>query len=150
MPFRRFLLARLSKEAWSLCLPLWRFLLPGFVLLLWMNASFGQWDGGSTFGPRYICSVFPAIGLLVGLCYTGLSPQAARLLEIAVGFSVAFWIAVYSAAVLVPSGESLWGFTFRHLIDDASHASLVRLGVLLAAFELQLITICKRRSRIKP
>jgi hypothetical protein len=149
MLFRRFLLPRLSKEAWSLCLPLWRFLLPGFVLLLWMNASFGQWDAGWSPGPRYICSVFPAMGVLAGLCYGGLSPQAGRLLEIAVGFAVAFWIMVYSTNALVPPEETMWGFTLHGLVSDPSHKPLMRLSILLAAFEWQFITVCKRRVLIK-
>ncbi len=148
--FRRLLLPRLSKEAWSLCLPLWRFLLPGFVLLLWMNASFGQWDAGRSPGPRYICSVFPAIGLLAGLCYTGLSPQLGRLLEVAVGFAVAFWITVYSTTVLVPPKETMWGFTLQRLMSDPSYNPQMRLCILLVAFEWQFITVYKSRAVIKP
>ena len=146
MLFRRFLLPRLSNEAWSMCLPLWRFLLPGFVLLLWMNGSFDQWDAGSSFGPRYICSVFPAFGLLAGVCYASFSPLLARLLVISVCVAVAFWIAVYSTTALVPSGETMWGFTLNQLMGDLSYHSFVRFGILLAAFEWQFLTVFKRHA----
>jgi hypothetical protein len=150
MLFRRFLLPRLSNETWLLCMPLWRFILPGFVLLLWMNASFGQWDAGMSPGPRYMCLMFPAIGLLAGFCYTGLSPHVSRLLEIAVGFAVAFWITVYSTTVLVPSKLTMWGFTLHRLMSDPSNRPLLRLCILLAAFEWQFITVYKSRAVIKP
>jgi hypothetical protein len=145
--FRRFLLPRLSKEAWSQCLSLWRFLLPGLALLLWMNASFDEWYAGYTPGPRYVCSVFPAIGLLAGMSYASLPSQANRLLEIAVGFAVVFWIAVYSTTLLVPSEGTMWGFTLARLTSYPSYRTLARVSILLAAFQWQFITVCQRRAR---
>lgn len=141
--FRRFLLPRLAVETRAQMLPLWRFVLPGFLLLLWMNASFGRWDAGYTPGPRYLSSVFPAFGLLAGIGYAGLSVNARRLLVIAVGGAVVYWMAVYSTTVLVPTEEAMWSYTLRQLISGPSHLPLECFGILLAAFAAQLAVIMR-------
>lgn len=146
MLFRRLLLPRLSDQTWSLCLPLWRFLLPGFALSLWMNASFGEWYAGFTPGPRYMCSVFPAIGLLAGLVYAGMPSPAKRLLEIGVGFAVVFWITVYATTNLVPSEETMWGFTLHQLVSTLSYKTLAQAAILLAAFQWQVTIVYQRRE----
>ena len=110
-------------------------LLPGFFLLLWMNASFGEWQGGSTPGPRYMCSVFPSFGLLSGLLYDDLPLGFRRLLVGGVAFSVAFWILAFSTQILVPAGQTMWGFMFWTL--GGEWPATVRLAVLSLIFEWQ-------------
>jgi hypothetical protein len=121
------------------------FLLPGLFLLLWMNASFGEWQGGSTPGPRYLCSVFPAFGLLAGLLYDHLSLTARRLLIGGVVFSVAFWILAFSTQILVPAGQTMWGFTLRMLAEGEPPGRIIRFVALLVVFEWQLYRLLPPR-----
>lgn len=139
--FRRTLLARLSDSNRETALRLLGFLLPGLVLLLWMNASFGEWHGGSTPGPRYLCSVFPAFGLLAGLLYGGLSAGMRRLSIGAVAASAAFWVMAYSTHILVPANATMWGFTLSVLVNETSYSSLVRFAGLSLAFQWQLFRL---------
>ena len=132
------LLARLSGGNREAVLVLRRFLLPGLFLLLWMNASFGEWQGGSTPGPRYLCSVFPAFGLLAGVLYDTLPGWLRRLMIGATAVSAAFWMLAYSTHILVPADATMWGFTLGVLLNEASYSSLVRLAGLCLAIQWQL------------
>lgn len=119
------------------------FLLPGMVLLLLMNASFGEWQGGSTPGPRYICAVFPAFGLLAGLVYDGLSRTMRQVTNTAVAVSTLLWMVVYSTHILVPAGQTMWGFTLRVLFE-ASESSLIRIGGIYLMFLWQVFRLARK------
>ncbi len=114
------------------------FLLPGLLLLLWMNASFGKWEGGATPGPRYMCSVFPAFGLLGGLLFDKMFVWMRRLLVGGVVFAVVFWILAFSTQILVPEGRTIWGYTFHWLIHPSGSGPIIRVGTLVLVFEWQL------------
>ena len=138
---RRTLLATVSDGRWAASLPLLRFLVPGFILLLWMNASFDKWHGGATPGPRYMCSVFPAFGLLAGLFYDGLSLGMRRLTIGAVALSVVFWVVAYSTTILVPENQTMWGYTLGMLMNPPSYGSMVRFTGLALAFQWRLFAM---------
>jgi hypothetical protein len=133
----------LSQAALDAARTLAIFLLPSFLLLLWMNASFGQWEGGATPGPRYMCSVFPAFGLLGGLLYDHLPSWVRRLLIGGVVLSAGFWILATSTSILVPAGETMWGHTLGLLAAGDSPGSLVRFAALVAVFEWQLYRLMR-------
>jgi len=141
MVSRRTFLPRSDNQDNDCAQRLAAFLVPGFVLLLWMNVSFGQWHGGSSPGPRYLCSVFPAFGLLAGLLLGELSSVLRRVSVGAVAFSAAFWILVYSTHILVPTNDTMRGFTLRSLLNSAWYSSLIRLMALTLVFEWQLVRI---------
>lgn len=134
----RMLRAGLSGANREAVLVLRRFLLPGLFLLLWMNASFGEWQGGSTPGPRYLCSVFPAFGLLAGVLYDAFPGWLRRLMLGTTAVSAAFWIVAYSTHILVPVNETMWGFTLGVLLNETSYSSLVRFAGLCLAFQWPL------------
>ena len=141
---------RLSDRAREAGRTMLIFLLPGLFLLLWMNASFGEWQGGSTPGPRYLCSVFPAFGLLAGLLYDHLSLTVRRLLIGGIVLSVAFWVLAFSTQILVPAGQTIWGFTLRLLVDGDSPGGIIRLVALVVVFEWQLYRLLRIRHGKAP
>lgn len=90
-----------------------------FILFVWMNASLVDWEGGWTFGPRYLIPAIPF--LAIGAAGLGLAggPRWAR----AAGWSLVLAAVVVSVAMMViatsvkpevpvyierPFGEYLW------------------------------------------
>ena len=131
-------LKSMVASTWTACRPLLLFLLPGFMLLLWMNASFGEWHAGSSPGPRYMCSVFPACGLLAGALYDGLSLFWRRWMVATVAFSALYWITIYSTNHMVPD-ISLWSHTLGLLFNEPTVGSMCRVIVLVIVFEWQFL-----------
>lgn len=66
------------------------FTLPGFVLIMWMNSSFGGWHGGATCGPRYLSAIVPVFALSMPLIYARVPSYLKELL----------WAATIPALVL--------------------------------------------------
>lgn len=137
---------RLPQAARRACARLIVLLVPGLLLLLGMNASFTEWQGGSTPGPRYLCSVFPAFGLLGGLCYDRMPPIVRRLLNGGLGVSVLLWILVSSTGILVPAWQTPWGFTLRSLTSGESLGPVITFTLLVIVFEWQVYGLVRRRQ----
>jgi hypothetical protein len=119
--------------------PLQLFLIPGFLLLLWMNASFGEWHGGYSPGPRYMSLIFPSFGLLVGVVYDRFPRWGQLLLLSFLGVSVVFWLTVYATSLYVPPQGSMWGFTLGALAQEPNQGALLRLTILAALVEGQAV-----------
>jgi hypothetical protein len=144
----RILIPRLGECVRQAALQMMILLLPAMFLLLWMNASFGEWQGGWAPGPRYMCCVFPAFGLLTGLLYDELPLGFRRLLIAGIVFSVVFWILASSTQILVPSGQTMWGFMLRLLMGGDSFGAIIRFAGLVVLFEWRLYGLIRRPGRV--
>lgn len=67
------------------------FVLMGLLLLFWMNASFGHWDGGWGMGPRYMSSIFPSLALVMVLWIPSFSKQLRALMAIGVVYASCYF-----------------------------------------------------------
>lgn len=71
-----------------------------FAILLFANASFNNWEGGSAFGPRYLIPAIPLLGIPLLFNRVGWLPIAAIMLGIA-SFAIQF---VATAVDPMPAG----------------------------------------------
>jgi hypothetical protein len=88
--------------------------LVGLVGLLFMNMSFGGWNGGGAAGPRYLCHIFPAFALWLGLIFDRIPKSGKILICVTVFAAVLFRSLVYSSTTEAPA-ISLWGFYIGEL-----------------------------------
>jgi hypothetical protein len=52
----------------------------------------------------------------------------------------------FSTQILVPAGQTIWGFTLRQLMDGESPGPIIRLAALLAVFVWQLYRLLPPRE----
>ncbi len=79
------------------------FILPGFVLIMWMNSSFGGWHGGATCGPRYLSAILPVIALSLPLIYVRVPGYLKQLLFVTMVPGLVLYVLVQSTKhVLAP------------------------------------------------
>jgi len=90
-----------------------------FLGLLWMNAGFNGWHGGSAPGPRYLVSAFPCIALAGALNWNHWGAVLKKLLWISLVFSVVFFSLVLAAGQAPPESQSLWGFYSKLWVDGS-------------------------------
>ncbi|HJX54839.1 MAG TPA: hypothetical protein VJ801_18885 [Polyangia bacterium] len=82
------------------------FALFSLVLVLWMNASFNGWHGGSTPGPRYLAIAFPALALAMTGLYTRAPEFWRQALVVAVVASVLLFVLVYSISDILAQPDT--------------------------------------------
>jgi hypothetical protein len=81
----------------------------GLMGLLFMNASYGAWEGGGASGPRYLAGIFLCFGLWGALLFDGLAKGARWLLVGSLGVAIVFRGLVYGTTILGPGfPHSLW------------------------------------------
>ena len=89
----------------------------GLILLLWMNGSFGAWQGGATPGARYLAVAFPALALAMTGLYTRASEFWRQALLVTLVVSVLLFVLLYSTAeVLAQPGDPLLPFYLNLLV----------------------------------
>jgi hypothetical protein len=123
------------------------FIVGGFCGLLWMNASFGGWNGGLSVGPRYLSFIFPAIAFWLALGWESF-PRAAQIpLLVAMIVSFAFRILTFPFQPLAPM-EPLWPF-FLLMCNMVGWKSLIgfRLTMSLLALLGTLAWIARRSTK---
>lgn len=79
----------------------------GFILLLVVNAAFGNWEAGAVAGPRYLSPMFGLMALLVGLGWKTNSPLQNKLFKITITISAIFQITWLSLCSF-PNMKPLW------------------------------------------
>ncbi len=126
--------SRRSKE------PLEKKLLTGIVgiafllALLWMNAGFNGWHGGSAPGPRYLTAAFPCLSLAGALYWDRFNRTERSLLWLTLIYSVVFFSIVLAVGQTPPPEITLISyytkvFTFQ---SDALKFGIRWIGLLLA------------------
>lgn len=125
------------------------FLIPGFLLLLMMNAAFGGWHGGKSPGPRYLSSVFPLMALALGLLYDSRGFWMKQLLKLSLFFSVLFFFLVFSIE-LTPPGVPLWPYYFYRLFQEPVITYKARMILLFVLFAIALAGLVSKKSRPIP
>jgi hypothetical protein len=107
-----------------------------FPMVVWMNASFGQWHGGATPGPRYLSVALPALALLIPILFSGGPAFVRHLLVAAVAFSVLPFFLLYSTTdILSQPGVAILPSYLRMLVSGNGEA-LERAVFLIAGFGL--------------
>jgi len=117
-----------------------------FCGLLWMNAGFNGWHGGSAPGPRYLVSVFPIMAFSGALLWNTISRAAQIVLWGTLLFSVAFFAVVLTVGVTPPETQTLRFFytgVFKNLNEYPQF--LPRLGLVVLTFGVGVV-MEKRRS----
>ena len=109
------------------------FAVPGLCFLLLMNASFGGWHNGGTPGPRYLCSVFPAFAVLLGLCYDRLKPAFQMTAWALLFTSLVYFILVISTT-LYTNTFPLWPFYFKFALVTPTGRTIARLVITTLGF----------------
>ena len=109
------------------------FALVTFFLAVWMNASFGQWHGGATPGPRYLSVALPALALLLPILFSGGPAFFRHLLVATVAFAVLPFFLLYSTTdILSQPGNAILPAYLRMLSGNGE--SLERAVFLVAGF----------------
>ncbi len=78
-----------------------------FFGLLWMNAGFNGWHGGSAPGPRYLVSAFPCMAFAGALSWNQIGKAYKTFLWITLGFSILFFSVVLAAGQNPPQDQIL-------------------------------------------
>lgn len=110
----------------------------GLISLLLMNSSFGQWHGGQTIGPRYLCVVFPCFGYLLTLLMPLTSWIGRTALKAGVVAAAAFGFAVFLTNLTPVIVLPLWETYVRHIILDPNGTTLLRAVFLIPALAFAL------------
>lgn len=93
------------------------FTVPGFILIMWMNSSFGGWHGGSTPGPRYLSAIVPVFALSIPLMYAQLPSYLKQLLFVATAPALLLYVLVQSTKnVLAPETPPLIPYYFESFL----------------------------------
>ncbi len=109
--------------------------IPGLVLLILANASFGGWHNGGTPGPRYLCSLFPMFAVLLGSCFDSMGRWLQRAHWLLVGVMCFYFALVYSTS-LFTGLQHLWPLYWSTAIMSPKGDSAARLVMILSAFAL--------------
>lgn len=107
------------------------FTLGSFVGMLWMNASFGGWQGGWCLGPRYLAALFPAIALALTLAWNDRAPPLHWFLGLGLAVALAFRILVYPFSTLAPD-VNLWAYHFDLIQQNPRGTIMLRYAIALA------------------
>lgn len=116
------------------------FVVSSFILLFWMNASFGGWHGGNTVGPRYMSPIFPFFALWLIPVFDHLSEKMKKALEIGLIVSLILFIASNTISIEPPTPPLWLGFYRASLDKDALTLwlrFLIQIIVLGVAFKLE-------------
>jgi hypothetical protein len=112
-----------------------RFLFSSFILLLLMNSAFNNWHGGGTPGPRYLSSVFPAFGWLLGLYYDRFSSWLSIPIRLFVVASCAFSIFIFAThRILTSETMPVWGFYLQFIRENPVLTTWLRIIVMSIGF----------------
>jgi hypothetical protein len=135
-----FVVLLLAKKSTYARTSLAAFLLPSFILLLWMNSGFGGWHGGMSPGPRYLSAVLPSLALLLGFVFDAYSSGLKTTLRISVAISVVFAGLVLSTLVIAPVAP-LWPYYIDVIWHSPTPTALIRFGVFMLVATVTAISI---------
>lgn len=119
------------------------------AVLLWMNASFGQWQGGHTFGPRYLSIVFPCFGFVLAFLYPYCSQVGRVALRIGIVLSSALTFAILLTNFTPSPAEPLWAAYANQIFRDPNGTVLLRSVILIPALAFALNLSIRRFYRKK-
>jgi len=123
------------------------FALGGLFGLLWMNAGFNGWHGGSSAGPRYLSIIFPCVALVTGLLYDRLPSVFQKLLWITLAYSVFFRIVVYCALPVPYWPAPLWTYYWDYFVNGPRlMLRLVTFVLAMGCFTWATLSVWKRRK----
>lgn len=107
------------------------FTLPGFVLIMWMNSSFGGWHGGATCGPRYLSAILPVFALAIPLVYLRVSATLKQLLFVTTVPALVLYVLVLSTRHVLAPESPLIEYYFDTLLRPSAGAHLFAALVIL-------------------
>lgn len=126
---RKLLDARMHFFMWS-----------GFIMIFWMNASFGGWHGGNTIGPRYLSPILPFFALWIAPKWDMFSKKQKRALEWGLIVSMILFIVSYTITIEPPT-TPLWTGFYRASLEKSASTLILRLtlqlSLLFAAWKLE-------------
>ena len=121
------------------------FCVVGLAGLIFMNASFGGWNGGGAAGPRYLSHIFPAFALWIGLFLDRMPRVVISGFWLSLGFAVLYRSLVYNSTTEAAFAP-LWSLYLSELAK-ASWTPIFRVYLFWI-----VLTICGvvswRRSQI--
>ncbi len=110
------------------------FTIPGFLLILWMNSSFGGWHGGLTCGPRYLSAILPVFALSLPLIYARVPAFFKQLLVVSLVPALVLYALVMSTKnVLAPESPLLEFYLGNLFKPDVGEHLTILLTILLGA-----------------
>jgi len=128
------------------------FAVPGFVLILWMNSSFGGWHGGSTCGPRYLSAILPVFAVILPLVYARVPSWLKELLVVSVVPAVVLFLLVQSTKDVLAPETPLLDYYFNRLLapvpgERLFNALVISLGFGWAGYRAHKSIV---RERLEP
>ena len=128
------------------------FTIPGFILILWMNSSFGGWHGGLTCGPRYLSAILPVFALLLPLLYARVPSRLKELIIVSLVPSLVLYVLVQSSKNVLAPETPLLEYYFNQLFkpqpgDQLFNVLLILLGTGWAGYRAHKSIV---RARIEP
>jgi hypothetical protein len=113
----------------------------GFFSLLTLNASFGQWHGGFTFGPRYLSILFPCFAYLLALDFPKVKYAGKLATRIGIVAAMILSSAIFLTNTTPPPDNALWAVYANRIFTDPQGTVLLR-GI----FFLPALAFVLRRS----
>ena len=102
--------------------------------LLFMNMSFGGWNGGGSPGPRYLSGIFPCFALWAALAIDRAPKYLSFLFWVSLGASLVFRALVFTDTILA-GFSPLWSFYLDRLAVHGKTGYL-RLGIFILLFAI--------------
>jgi hypothetical protein len=110
-----------------------------FLLLLWMNAGFNGWHGGSTPGPRYLSAGIPVLALAGAYLWNRFPSWILWGLKVTTLISVLFFTLALAIGQCPNENQALWPYFFEQLTQETAHWAfdfrLLAMGLLFLVFQ---------------
>jgi uncharacterized membrane protein YhaH (DUF805 family) len=91
----------------------------GLLTLIWLNSGFNGWHAGGSSGPRYLCMIIPAMGMVLPLIYDNLNgPVLKKILIYTIAIAIVFRGLVYASEMILPP-KPLWSEAIRQILDSS-------------------------------
>lgn len=111
-----------------------------FMGLLWMNAGFNGWHGGSAPGPRYLVAAFPCLAFAGALNWNDSGKLIKTCLWISLAYSVLFFSLVLAVGQNPPQDQSLISYYGNYLIESTREPSQLFLRWIVILTGMGLLT----------
>lgn len=115
----------------------------GLFGLLFMNACFNGWHGGSSPGPRYISMVFPLFGILAAWCFNRGSKAVRLTLTLTLAFSLVLSALVFKTGPLAPERMFLW----EHYLDAFKQDTGGHIAIFVSFLVVGVVSLWSVNSR---
>jgi hypothetical protein len=127
----------------------WIFIVGIFISFLFLNASFGQWHGGASTGPRYLSPILPLMSVLLVNSWKELNSIWKKFFLVTILYSLIFFAFAFSTSIVIGQ-EALWPAFFKIISEHAGTFCLRFFSLcILFAFAIRLSFSVNSKSAVQ-